>query len=171
MSSTMDREKPDKPREPAEPAPDVAPRDDVRIAASPVRCPYCHDGVAPEAPDPLVCRSCLARHHEPCWKESLRCGACGHAQALTRAVEFVAVERPAQHVANERPWARRAWWILTALMIPTTLLFVVLGIKEGEWSLLAMVVASFLTWLGYGLGWFSKARVRRVEERPTDGPR
>ena len=113
-----------------------------------------------------MCRSCLARHHAACWKEALRCGACGHAQCLTQAVEFVAVDRPAMHVDNERPWARRAWWVLTALMIPTTLLTLVLGIKEGEWSTAAVVGGSLVVWLGYGLGWFSRARVRSVVERP-----
>ncbi len=38
------------------------------------RCPYCHDACRPE--EAVVCRDCLARHHEPCWGEHGACSAC-----------------------------------------------------------------------------------------------
>lgn len=58
--------------------PEPAPRDDVRVAASALRCPFCHESVEPEASDWLACKLCLARHHEGCWVEGRRrCAACG----------------------------------------------------------------------------------------------
>lgn len=39
------------------------------------RCPMCHDDVVPR--ESVVCQVCLARHHDPCWHELGRCGACG----------------------------------------------------------------------------------------------
>lgn len=64
-------------------------RDDVRLAAT--RCPYCHDDVHPEAQtgastdEPVVaCERCLTRHHDACWDESRRCGACGGRRRLRR---------------------------------------------------------------------------------------
>jgi hypothetical protein len=49
---------------------------EVRIAASPVRCPFCHDDVNPTGADWVACQACLARHHSSCWKESEKCAAC-----------------------------------------------------------------------------------------------
>ncbi|MBX3467347.1 MAG: hypothetical protein KF878_10690 [Planctomycetes bacterium] len=55
----------------------AARREDVRLAAA--RCPFCHDDVHPDAGDVacVACERCLARHHEACWDEARRCGACG----------------------------------------------------------------------------------------------
>jgi len=44
------------------------------------RCPYCHDACRPE--EAVVCRDCLARHHEPCWAEHGACSACASAHRL-----------------------------------------------------------------------------------------
>jgi hypothetical protein len=73
------------PEKPAvrEPAPEPTLREDIVVRASPVRCPYCHDELSVERAAWVVCRSCLARHHEGCWRESKTCASCGHALALS----------------------------------------------------------------------------------------
>lgn len=60
----------------SEPDPSIAPPR-VNVAMSRVRCPYCHDDVAPEAGEWVACAGCLSRHHEPCWDEGGSCSACG----------------------------------------------------------------------------------------------
>lgn len=72
-----------KPPERPAPPPEVARRDDVRAATSPVRCPFCHDAVAVDATGWVACTGCLARHHAACWREGGRCGACGRTEAMT----------------------------------------------------------------------------------------
>lgn len=72
----------------------VAPRDDVHVARSPLRCPFCHEGVATEEPDWVACAGCLARHHAPCWREGARCGACGHETALVGRLEVESSASP-----------------------------------------------------------------------------
>lgn len=62
------------------PPPDVAPRSDVHVAASPTRCPFCHDEAS--AAGSVACQGCLARHHAACWDEAGRCAACGAAVKL-----------------------------------------------------------------------------------------
>lgn len=57
-------------------------RDDVRVGASPVRCPYCHEGVDPGDPTWVACGACLARHHEACWDERGACSTCGGVRRL-----------------------------------------------------------------------------------------
>lgn len=60
------------------------PRDDVRIDGSPVRCPFCHEGVDVATDEWVACAGCLARHHGECWAEGTKCGACGGAESLAR---------------------------------------------------------------------------------------
>ncbi|MBX3466499.1 MAG: hypothetical protein KF878_06330 [Planctomycetes bacterium] len=62
------------------PPPDVAPRSDVHVAASPTRCPFCHDEAS--AAGSVACQGCLARHHAACWDEGGRCATCGGAFRL-----------------------------------------------------------------------------------------
>jgi hypothetical protein len=50
------------------------------VKGAPTRCPYCHDECAPEGS--VVCQDCLARHHEACWGEAARCGACASERHL-----------------------------------------------------------------------------------------
>ncbi|MEZ0228462.1 MAG: hypothetical protein ACAI25_07535 [Planctomycetota bacterium] len=79
----MERElDPSEKRLPVEPAAEAAPRadvprTDVKVAASLVRCPYCHSDVAPDAAGWVACEKCLARHHTACWDEGGRCSTCG----------------------------------------------------------------------------------------------
>jgi hypothetical protein len=55
----------------------------VNVSNSLVRCPYCHDDIAPDSPGWVACQSCLARHHDPCWREAgNRCGTCGASREL-----------------------------------------------------------------------------------------
>jgi hypothetical protein len=56
--------------------------EELRVEASPVRCPYCHAGLAPEATNWVACKACLARHHVPCWGEGGACSACGDTHFL-----------------------------------------------------------------------------------------
>ncbi len=47
------------------------------------RCPYCHDECDPST-DVVVCRECLSRHHEGCWREGgSACSSCSATEALT----------------------------------------------------------------------------------------
>jgi hypothetical protein len=64
---------------------DTAKRNDVRAAASPVRCPYCHADVDPESSEWVACRGCLARHHASCWGEHGTCAACGEDGSLSES--------------------------------------------------------------------------------------
>lgn len=57
-----------------EPAPVVIERDDVRVAASRTRCPFCHSSFADD--EWVACRECLARHHVACWGENGACATC-----------------------------------------------------------------------------------------------
>lgn len=57
-------------------------RDDVKVGASPVRCPYCHEGVDPGDPTWVACGACLARHHDACWDERGACSTCGGVRRL-----------------------------------------------------------------------------------------
>jgi hypothetical protein len=66
-----------------DPAPEVIERADVRVQASPTRCPYCHSDISTSTVDWVVCKSCLARHHGACWRESSACASCGEKAHLT----------------------------------------------------------------------------------------
>lgn len=47
------------------------------------RCPFCHDECDPST-DVVVCRECLSRHHEGCWREGgSACSSCSATEALT----------------------------------------------------------------------------------------
>lgn len=75
---------------PLDPAPQPAPAAElapglVHADASPVRCPFCHEGIAVAAEEWLACEGCLARHHAGCWSESGRCASCGGGRSLARA--------------------------------------------------------------------------------------
>lgn len=75
-------------------------RDDVQVVA--MRCPFCHEDVHPEAHAVgacVACERCLARHHEACWDEARRCGACGGRRRLRRPRARVATgEGPAPRI-------------------------------------------------------------------------
>jgi tetratricopeptide (TPR) repeat protein len=77
---------PEKPG-PGLPPPAPAPRDDVRVPSSLVRCPYCHEDVHVERDVWVACKSCLARHHATCWREGGACASC-------RTAEFVSMRAP-----------------------------------------------------------------------------
>jgi hypothetical protein len=81
----------------------------VRADASPLRCPFCHDGVDVEQDSWRACEKCLARHHGTCWDEAGRCSACGSTGALTRAPS------PAIVVATNRSFAGRLVELATPL--------------------------------------------------------
>ncbi len=49
-----------------------------------MRCPFCHEGVRVADSDWVACAGCLARHHDACWGEGGRCGACGGGERLSR---------------------------------------------------------------------------------------
>lgn len=57
-------------------------RDDVKVDASPTRCPYCHEHVATDAPGWVACGGCMARHHAACWDERGACASCGGVRRL-----------------------------------------------------------------------------------------
>lgn len=72
----------------------------VRSPQSPVRCPYCHEGISPLVDDWVACKSCLGRHHTGCWGEGGRCSACS-------AEEHLLGERPSEQVDPVRAEAGR----------------------------------------------------------------
>lgn len=77
------------------PAPPPTERDDVRVEASPVRCPYCHEQVGPEDAGWVACGGCLARHHDACWDEGGACAACGGGRRLVLEPHGEPAARPA----------------------------------------------------------------------------
>lgn len=62
--------------------PEAPARDDVKVDASPLRCPYCHEGVAQDQPGWVACGGCLARHHGACWDERGACASCNGTKRL-----------------------------------------------------------------------------------------
>lgn len=55
------------------------PAQGFRVQGSPVRCPFCHDGLTK---DLVACAGCGARHHAPCYEEQGACASCGSSEAL-----------------------------------------------------------------------------------------
>lgn len=47
-----------------------------------LRCPWCHDAILGDD-EVVVCRDCLAAHHEACWAEAACCATCGRSRGLT----------------------------------------------------------------------------------------
>jgi hypothetical protein len=47
-----------------------------QVHVTPVRCPYCHEGI-PKGEAPAVCAECHALHHAACMNEHGACAACG----------------------------------------------------------------------------------------------
>jgi hypothetical protein len=72
----------------------------VRSAQSPLRCPYCHEGLSPLVDAWVACKACLGRHHSGCWEEGGRCSACGGSEHLLG-------ERPAEAADPVRAEAGR----------------------------------------------------------------
>lgn len=74
---------------------------EVRVGSE-LRCPFCHDSVAPaEAKE--ACKDCMAWHHEGCWLENgARCATCGQGQGPVR-VERV-VQRRSLDVGEVITW-------------------------------------------------------------------
>jgi hypothetical protein len=101
-------------RENARPDEFVIPKDLPEVegkkdAARPVvsgglRCPFCHSDVRAGASDWCACKSCLARHHEACWKESKVCAACGSNEALAASIP-------------QRDASSRGMWFVLALAL------------------------------------------------------
>jgi hypothetical protein len=58
----------------------------VRVAASPVRCPFCRDEIGRRRERWVACSSCLARHHAACWLELGACATCGEGLNLPGSV-------------------------------------------------------------------------------------
>lgn len=61
----------------------------LRTQPSPLRCPYCHEGVEVERDEWVACQSCLGRHHASCWDETGTCASC-QGSACLRADEALA---------------------------------------------------------------------------------
>lgn len=68
-------------------------RADVRVAASPVRCPYCHAEVGGPADSWVACAGCLARHHDECWSAHGQCATCGDRLSLGGTARLPQVSR------------------------------------------------------------------------------
>ena len=54
-------------------------------AASPLRCPFCHDELSTRLDDWVACRECLARHHVACWRDHRACAFCGRREFVSSA--------------------------------------------------------------------------------------
>jgi hypothetical protein len=108
-----------------------AERHDLHVTGSAIRCPFCHDALAPEA-EWVACASCLARHHPGCWSEV---GACSSCSARVHLVRPGDVARGAQGLGRdvgERP------------------LVVGEGLDPGERRLVLGLALSFLLVVGGG---------------------
>ena len=79
----------------------------MRVAGSPVRCPFCHEDVRREAPQAWVaCAGCMARHHAACWDEAGRCSACGVGERLApERPARQALRRLASESREQAPWS------------------------------------------------------------------
>jgi hypothetical protein len=66
-----------------EPAPDVVERNDVHVAGSLARCPFCHANLSADENEWVACRGCLARHHLGCWGEVGACSTCGRTDFMS----------------------------------------------------------------------------------------
>ena len=66
----------------------------VRAQPSPLRCPFCHEGVEVDSDEWVACTGCLARHHDACWGESGACAACGETSPLSGQEVGTQVEAP-----------------------------------------------------------------------------
>lgn len=73
----------------------------LRVAASALRCPFCHDKV--ELHERCACAECLAVHHVACWEEHPRCAACGGAHQLAPTGEPPPPPPPKRSLAERRP--------------------------------------------------------------------
>ncbi|MCO5166542.1 MAG: hypothetical protein M9894_09275 [Planctomycetes bacterium] len=83
----------------------------MRAATSPVRCPFCHDQVAVDAPGWVACVACLARHHAACWREAGCCGACGRAEVMSPPGRRAAARRRLAGVTAATSLGLLAtWW-------------------------------------------------------------
>lgn len=65
---------------PAPPSIGVSPRPPA--SRTTLRCPYCHEPVAPTRESVASCKRCRAVHHEACWSESRSCASCRGARSL-----------------------------------------------------------------------------------------
>jgi hypothetical protein len=157
----------EKPRA-TERAPDPTVREDVRVAGSLVRCPYCHSELSPGKSDWVACKDCLARHHVTCWKELGRCSTCGGESSLSQSIRFLPVEIVTQlaHVSQARPLFRKLYWGIAALLVPTCVLFIYLAIKgEFDPQMPILVFWASFAYIAYGLAWFKRTAVRVDEHR------
>jgi hypothetical protein len=124
---------------------EIAPPE-VRVEASPTRCPYCHASIAAE-PETVVCASCLSRHHKECWTDT--CASCGRGQAL-------AAVPATEHRPWERPmvWINRAWLASFVFVFVGTFVATMVSIAAGGitpkdepplWFMLATMLPMFLS--------------------------
>ena len=131
--------------------PSPAPPAGLEVAASPRRCPYCHEEVSARE-EALVCAECLSRHHAECWGEHGRCASCGAGRALVEAQGALpgaaAAEPPSPNAAAPRPegpaWVRVAREALSSAQADEALL-TALGEEELGKTLLALHRAAALT--------------------------
>jgi hypothetical protein len=100
----------------------------IEVAHAPTRCPYCHEGVDPDATGWLACAHCLARHHDECWNETGRCGSCARTEALGRvATKAVPKPQPPAWAPTERAPPRETSPFAQKLLIGFSLLPFVVG--------------------------------------------
>lgn len=64
---------------------------EIRVEASPTRCPYCHSSVEASEAEAIVCATCLSRHHRECWTGE--CASCRATGALGRVEAGPVAER------------------------------------------------------------------------------
>jgi len=74
----------------------------VRSPQSPLRCPYCHEGLSLAADDWVACKACLGRHHSTCWREGGCCSACGGNEHLLGDRPSEAADPARAEVGRER---------------------------------------------------------------------
>lgn len=64
------------------------------------RCPYCHEGVAPDQ-GKQACDACMAWHHSECWAEHGGCSACGSEARVGEAAPKTRPPRPRPRPAGD----------------------------------------------------------------------
>ncbi len=87
-----------------------------------MRCPYCHDAIADSGW--VVCVTCLARHHEPCFAEAGCCASCKGREALDPSLAqryATPDEKAVAKISSRRKALRMAAIVLGGILVDTAL--------------------------------------------------
>ena len=103
----------------------------MRFSIKPPRCPFCHDALAP-GDVRLACNTCMAWHHQGCWREgAMRCATCRSPETGLAPPRRILEAAPGSRSASRREERRRAPQAAQAL-------------RRSRWRVLTLLCASVL---------------------------